>query len=86
MVKIYENMNYFEKPPELTINGMTTIPDTIDMIKDTIDDGDLRDAIDYLDQFKEYLAKRDNNILALQKTGEKILKNLELKIKQPRGC
>tara|TARA_B100000965_G_C19384924_1_gene666322 strand:- start:36 stop:278 length:243 start_codon:yes stop_codon:yes gene_type:complete len=80
MVKIYE------KPPELTINGMTTIPDTIDMIKDTIDDGDLRDAIDYLDQFKEYLAKRDNNILALQKTGEDILKNLELKIKQPRGC
>ena len=61
---------------ELDINGMKTIPDVIEMIKDTIDDGTpsyLDSAKDYLDQLQEYLAKRDKNILALQTTGEKIL-------------
>ena len=40
---------------DLYINGMTTIEDVIDMIKDNIDRGDIEDANDYLDQFKEYL-------------------------------
>ena len=40
---------------DLYINGMTTIEDVIDMIKDNVDRGDLADANDYLDQFKEYL-------------------------------
>ena len=68
---------------ELDINGMKTIPDVIEMIKDTIDDGTpsyLDSAKDYLDQLQEYLAKRDNNILALQTTGEKILSTLEKKV------
>ena len=48
--------------PELDINGMTTENDVIEMIKDTIDDGspsDLDSAKDYLDQFKEYLIKKE---------------------------
>ena len=48
--------------PELDINGMTTENDVIEMIKDTIDDGspsDLDSAKDYLDQFKEYLVKKE---------------------------
>ena len=57
---------------ELDINGMKTLPDVIEMIKDTIDNNDNEDAKDYLNQLQEYLAKRDNNILALQTTGEKI--------------
>ena len=40
---------------ELNINGMTTIEDVIDMIKDNVDRGDLADANDYLDQLKEHL-------------------------------
>ena len=40
---------------DLYINGMTTIEDVIDMIKDNVDRGDLADVNDYLDQFKEYL-------------------------------
>ena len=47
---------------ELDINGMTNIPDVINMIKDTIDDGtpsDLDSAKDYVDQLGDYLAKRD---------------------------
>ena len=40
---------------ELNINGMTTIEDVVDMIKDNVDRGDLADANDYLDQFKEHL-------------------------------
>ena len=40
---------------DLYINGMTTIEDVIDMIKDNVDRGDLADANDYLDQFKEHL-------------------------------
>ena len=51
--------------PELHINGMTTESDVIEMIKDTIDDGspsDLDSAKDYLDQFKEYLVKKESAI------------------------
>ena len=40
---------------ELYINGMKTIEDVIDMIKDNVDRGDLADANDYLDQLKEHL-------------------------------
>ena len=40
---------------ELNINGMTTIEDVIDMIKDNVDRGDLTDANDYLEQLKEHL-------------------------------
>ena len=65
---------------DLNINGMNNIPDVIEMIKDTIDNNDNEDAKDYLNQLQEYLAKRDNNILALQKTGEKILSTLEKKV------
>ena len=52
--------------PELDINGVTTEERVIEMIKDTIDDGspsDLDSAKDYLDQFGDYLWKRDNHIL-----------------------
>ena len=48
--------------PELDINGMTTENDVIEMIKDTIDDGtpsDLDSAKDYLDQFRDYLVKKE---------------------------
>ena len=65
---------------ELDINGMNNIPDVIEMIKDTIDNNDNEYAKDYLNQLQEYLAKRDNNILALQTTGEKILSTLEKKV------
>ena len=65
---------------DLNINGMINIPDVIEMIKDTIDNNDNEDAKDYLNQLQEYLAKRDNNILALQTTGEKILSTLEKKV------
>ena len=37
------------------INGMTTVEDVIEMIKDNVDRGDLTDANDYLDQLKEHL-------------------------------
>ena len=40
---------------KLYINGMTTVEDVIDMIKDNVDRGDLADANDYLDQLKEHL-------------------------------
>jgi|TARA_A100001391_G_C4900078_1_gene233406 soluble cytochrome b562 len=39
---------------DLDINGMTNIEDVIDMIKDTIDEGRLEDAKDYLEQFKDH--------------------------------
>ena len=65
---------------DLNINGMNNIPDVIEMIKDTIDNNDNEDAKEYLNQLQEYLAKRDNNILALQTTGEKILSTLEKKV------
>ena len=48
--------------PELDINGMTTENDVIEMIKDTIDDGELSDAMDYVQQFKEYLTKKETAI------------------------
>ena len=50
---------------ELDINGMTNIPDVINMIIDTIDDGspsDLDSAKDYLDQFRDYLVKKESAI------------------------
>ena len=37
------------------INGMTNTNDVINMIKDTIDDGNLESAKDYLEQKKEKL-------------------------------
>ena len=46
--------------PDLNINGMTTETDVCDMICDTIDDGELSDAMDYVQQFKEYLTKKEN--------------------------
>tara|TARA_B100000214_G_scaffold139918_1_gene99949 strand:- start:311 stop:589 length:279 start_codon:yes stop_codon:yes gene_type:complete len=64
----------------LNINGHDNFPDVINMIKDTIDNGDKESAKDYLNQLQEYLAKRDNNILELQTTGDKILKTLEKKV------
>ena len=68
------------KPMDLDINGMKTLPDVIEMIKDTIDDGtpsDLDSAKDYLDQLGDYLKVRDQNVLQMIATGEKILEKLE---------
>tara|TARA_Y100001970_G_scaffold237606_1_gene298196 strand:- start:19 stop:186 length:168 start_codon:yes stop_codon:yes gene_type:complete len=42
----------------LYINGMKTAEDVIEMIKDNIDSGNLDDAKDYLNQFKEYLGEK----------------------------
>ena len=41
----------------MDINGMTNIEDVTNMIKDTIDSGDLEDAKDYLDQLNDYLKR-----------------------------
>ena len=41
----------------MNINGMTNIEDVTNMIKDTIDNGDLEDAKDYLDQLNDYLKR-----------------------------
>ena len=41
----------------MNINGMTNIEDVTNMIKDTIDNGDLADAKDYLDQLNNYLKR-----------------------------
>ena len=41
----------------MNINGMTTIEDITNMIKDSIDEGKLDDAKDYLDQLNDYLKK-----------------------------
>ena len=65
------------KPMDLDINGMKTLPDTIEMIKDTIDEGKLDDAKDYLNQLADYLKVRDQNVLQMIDTGEKILEKLE---------
>ena len=68
------------KPMDLDINGMKTLPDVIEMIKDTIDDGtpsDLDSAKDYLDQLSDYLKVRDQNVLQMIATGQKILDKLE---------
>ena len=48
--------------PDLNINGMTTETDVCDMICDTIDDGELSDAMDYVGQFKDYLVKKESAI------------------------
>ena len=45
--------------PDLDINGMKTETDVCDMICDTIDDGNLSDAMDYVGQFKDYLDKKE---------------------------
>ena len=65
------------KPMDLDINGMKTIPDTIEMIKDNIDEGKLDDAKDYLNQLGDYLKVRDKNVLQMISTGNKILDKLE---------
>ena len=41
------------------INGMTNINDTINMIKDTIDEGNLDSAKDYLEELKDELIGKD---------------------------
>ena len=63
----------------ITGTFLETLPDVINMIKDTMDEGKTESAKDYLNQLLEYLAKRDLNILNLQTTGESILKRLEEK-------
>ena len=68
------------KPMDLDINGMTNIPDVINMIIDTIDDGspsDLDSAKDYIGQLGDYLKVRDQNVLQMIATGNKILDKLE---------
>ena len=41
----------------ININGMTNIEDITNMIKDSIDDGKLDNAKDYLDQLNDYLKR-----------------------------
>ena len=65
------------KPMDLDINGMKTLPDVIEMIKDNIDEGKLDDAKDYLNQLGDYLKVRDQNVLQMIATGNKILDKLE---------
>ena len=65
------------KPMDLDINGMKTLPDVIEMIKDNIDEGNLEDAKDYLNQMGDYLKVRDQNVLQMIATGNKILEKLE---------
>ena len=65
------------KPMDLDINGMKTLPDVIEMIKDNIDEGKLDDAKDYLNQLGDYLKVRDKNVLQMIATGNKILDKLE---------
>ena len=65
------------KPMDLDINGMKTIPDTIEMIKDNIDEGKLEDAKDYLNELCDYLKVRDQNVLQMIDTGQKILEKLD---------
>ena len=48
--------------PDLDINGMKTETDVCNMICDTIDDGNLSDAMDYVGQFKDYLTKKESAI------------------------
>ena len=64
------------KAPELDINGMTNIPDVITMIRETIEDKDLDSAKDYVDQLGDYLAKRDQNVLQMIDTGQKIIEEM----------
>ena len=65
------------KPMDLDVNGMKTLPDVIEMIKDNIDEGKLEDAKDYLNQMGDYLKVRDQNVLQMIATGQKILEKLE---------
>tara|TARA_Y100000114_G_scaffold28243_1_gene23978 strand:+ start:125 stop:430 length:306 start_codon:yes stop_codon:yes gene_type:complete len=65
------------KPMDLDVNGMKTLPDVIEMIKDNIDEGNLEDAKDYLNQMGDYLKVRDQNVLQMIATGNKILEKLE---------
>ena len=65
------------KPMDLDVNGMKTLPDVIEMIKDNIDEGKLEDAKDYLNQMGDYLKVRDQNVLQMIATGNKILDKLE---------
>ena len=65
------------KPMYLDINGMKTLPDVIEMIKDTIDMDELESAKDYLNQLGDYLKVRDQNVLQMIDTGNKILDKLE---------
>ena len=65
------------KPMDLDINGMKTLPDAIEMIKDNIDEGKLDDAKDFLNQLADYLKVRDQNVLQMIDTGQKILEKLE---------
>ena len=65
------------KPMDLDINGMKTVSDVIEMIKDTIDSGDLESAKDYIGQLGDYLKVRDQNVLQMIDTGNKILDKLE---------
>ena len=46
---------------KLDINGMVTVEDVTNMIKDTIDAGDLESAKDYLDQLNDYLTRRESS-------------------------
>ena len=41
----------------MNINGMTNIEDVTNMIKDSIDEGKLDDAKDYLDQLNDHLKR-----------------------------
>ena len=65
------------KPMDLDINGMKTLPDVIEMIKDTIEMDELESAKDYLNQMGDYLKVRDQNVLQMIATGNKILEKLE---------
>tara|TARA_B100000513_G_scaffold53418_1_gene20274 strand:+ start:221 stop:526 length:306 start_codon:yes stop_codon:yes gene_type:complete len=65
------------KPMDLDINGMTNIPDVINMIVDTIDNKDNESAVDYVNQLGDYLKVRDQNVLQMIDTGNKILDKLE---------
>tara|TARA_B100001758_G_C18257946_1_gene529437 strand:- start:65 stop:370 length:306 start_codon:yes stop_codon:yes gene_type:complete len=65
------------KPMDLNINGMTNIPDVINMIVDTIDNKDNESAVDYVNQLGDYLKVRDQNVLQMIATGNKILDKLE---------
>ena len=64
-------------PMDLDINGMTNIPDVINMIVDTIDNKDNESAVDYVNQLGDYLKVRDQNVLQMIDTGNKILDKLE---------
>tara|TARA_R110002012_G_scaffold302175_1_gene502941 strand:+ start:61 stop:279 length:219 start_codon:yes stop_codon:yes gene_type:complete len=45
------------KKIKLNINGMTTLKEVTNMIKNTIDNGDLDSAKKYIDQLNKYLTQ-----------------------------